>query len=46
MGADRGILIEHDGVLEPLAVRSLRKAVRREGRPQLVILGKQRSTTT
>ena len=27
MGADRGILVEHDGVLEPLAVAKLLKAV-------------------
>ncbi|PHK94366.1 electron transfer flavoprotein subunit beta [Pseudoroseomonas rhizosphaerae] len=41
MGADRGILVEHDGVLEPLAVAKLLKAiVGREG-PALVILGKQ-----
>jgi electron transfer flavoprotein beta subunit len=41
MGADRGILVEHDGVLEPLAVAKILKAVvEREG-PQLVILGKQ-----
>jgi electron transfer flavoprotein beta subunit len=41
MGADRGILIEHDGVLEPLAVAKLLKAVIGKESPQLVILGKQ-----
>jgi electron transfer flavoprotein beta subunit len=41
MGADRGILIEHDGVLEPLAVAKLLKAVIAKESPQLVILGKQ-----
>ncbi len=41
MGADRGILIEHDGVLEPLAVAKLLKAVVGKESPQLVILGKQ-----
>ncbi|RYI99641.1 MAG: electron transfer flavoprotein subunit beta/FixA family protein [Acetobacteraceae bacterium] len=41
MGADRGILIEHDGILEPLAVAKLLKAVIEKESPQLVILGKQ-----
>jgi electron transfer flavoprotein beta subunit len=41
MGADRGILIEHDGGLEPLAVAKLLKAVVEKEQPQLVILGKQ-----
>ena len=41
MGADRGILIEHDGVLEPLAVAKLLKAVVAKENPRLVILGKQ-----
>jgi electron transfer flavoprotein beta subunit len=41
MGADRGILVEHDGVLEPLAVAKLLKAVAAQEQPQLVILGKQ-----
>ena len=41
MGADRGILIQSDLALEPLAVAKLLKAVvEREG-PELVILGKQ-----
>jgi electron transfer flavoprotein beta subunit len=41
MGADRGILVEHDGVLEPLAVAKLLKAIVAKEAPQLVILGKQ-----
>ncbi|WP_137125807.1 electron transfer flavoprotein subunit beta/FixA family protein [Roseomonas sp. HF4] len=41
MGADRGILVEHDGVLEPLAVAKILKAIVAKEAPQLVILGKQ-----
>ena len=41
MGADRGILIEHDGVLEPLAVAKLLKAIVAKESPDLIILGKQ-----
>ncbi len=41
MGADRGILIKHDGYVEPLAVAKLLKAVIEEEKPGLVILGKQ-----
>ncbi|MEX1107401.1 MAG: electron transfer flavoprotein subunit beta/FixA family protein [Dongiaceae bacterium] len=41
MGADRGILVEHDGVLEPLAVAKLLKAVVDREQPGLVIAGKQ-----
>jgi electron transfer flavoprotein beta subunit len=41
MGADRGILVEHDGVLEPLAVAKILKALVAKEQPQLVILGKQ-----
>ena len=41
MGADRGILIKTDGVVEPLTVAKLLKGgVEAEG-PELVILGKQ-----
>ncbi len=40
MGADRGILIETDITLEPLAVAKLLKAVVERERPDLVILGK------
>jgi len=41
MGADRGILVEHDGDAEPLAVAKILKAVVEEENPGLVILGKQ-----
>lgn len=41
MGADRGILIAHDGPTEPLGIAKLLKAVVEEEKPDLVILGKQ-----
>jgi electron transfer flavoprotein beta subunit len=41
MGADRGVLVEHDGVLEPLAVAKILKALVEREQPGLVILGKQ-----
>ncbi len=41
MGADRGILIQEDGPLEPLAIAKLLKAVVEKEGPDLVILGKQ-----
>ncbi|AJY45567.1 electron transfer flavoprotein subunit beta/FixA family protein [Martelella endophytica] len=41
MGADRGILIEAEGTVEPLAVAKLLKKVAEEEEPGLVILGKQ-----
>jgi len=41
MGADRGILIKHEGTVEPLAVAKLLKAVVEAEQPGLVILGKQ-----
>jgi electron transfer flavoprotein beta subunit len=41
MGADRGILITVDGLVEPLAVAKLLKAVIAEEAPQLVLMGKQ-----
>jgi electron transfer flavoprotein beta subunit len=41
MGADRGILVEHDGTLEPLAVAKILKAIVEKEGPTLVILGKQ-----
>ena len=41
MGADRGILVEHDGVLEPIAVAKILKALADKEQPQLIILGKQ-----
>jgi electron transfer flavoprotein beta subunit len=41
MGADRGILVQHDGELEPLSVAKLLRAVVEREQPGLVILGKQ-----
>jgi electron transfer flavoprotein beta subunit len=41
MGADRGILVKHDGTVEPLAVAKILKAIVDEEKPGLVILGKQ-----
>ncbi len=41
MGADRGILVRHDGELEPLAVAKLMKAIVEREEPGLVIVGKQ-----
>ena len=41
MGADRGILVETDAALQPLAVAKLLAAVVNEEKPDLVILGKQ-----
>jgi electron transfer flavoprotein beta subunit len=41
MGADRGILVKHDGTVEPLAVAKLLKAIVDAEKPGLVILGKQ-----
>ncbi len=41
IGADRGILIETDAELQPLAVAKLLKAIVDKEQPQLVILGKQ-----
>jgi electron transfer flavoprotein beta subunit len=41
IGADRGILVETDAELQPLAVAKLLKAVIDKEQPQLVILGKQ-----
>ena len=41
MGADRGILVQHDGVTEPLAVAKVLAAIIRKEEPALVILGKQ-----
>ena len=41
MGADRGVLVETDGPLEPLAVAKLLKAVVDKEQPRLVIAGKQ-----
>jgi electron transfer flavoprotein beta subunit len=41
MGADRGVLVEHDGVLEPLTVAKLLKALAARETPDVIILGKQ-----
>ncbi|WP_262693860.1 electron transfer flavoprotein subunit beta/FixA family protein [Kordiimonas aquimaris] len=41
MGADRGILVEHDGEAEPLAIAKILKAIVAEENPNLVFLGKQ-----
>jgi electron transfer flavoprotein beta subunit len=41
IGADRGILIETDAELQPLAVAKLLKAVCANEQPQLVLCGKQ-----
>jgi electron transfer flavoprotein beta subunit len=41
MGADRGILVKVDGVVEPLAVAKILKGVVEEEKPGLVIMGKQ-----
>jgi electron transfer flavoprotein beta subunit len=41
MGADRGILVKHDGYVEPLAVAKILKGVVEAEKPGLVILGKQ-----
>ena len=41
IGADRGILVETDAELQPLAVAKLLKALVDKEQPQLLILGKQ-----
>jgi electron transfer flavoprotein beta subunit len=41
MGADRGILVESDADLQPLAVAKLLKAIADQEKPALIILGKQ-----
>ena len=41
MGADRGILVQVEGTVEPLAVAKLLKGVVEAEKPGLVILGKQ-----
>jgi electron transfer flavoprotein beta subunit len=41
MGADRGILVQADEALQPLAVAKLLKALVEKEQPDLVILGKQ-----
>jgi electron transfer flavoprotein beta subunit len=41
MGADRAILVKVDGIVEPLAVAKILKAVAEKEAPSLVIMGKQ-----
>jgi electron transfer flavoprotein beta subunit len=41
MGADRAILVKHEGELEPLTVAKILKAIAIEEKPDLVILCKQ-----
>jgi electron transfer flavoprotein beta subunit len=41
MGADRAILVQHDGEIEPLGVAKALKAIVEAEKPDLVILGKQ-----
>jgi len=41
MGADRAILVKHDGYVEPLAVAKILKGVVEAEKPDIVILGKQ-----
>jgi len=41
MGADRGILVKTDGIVEPLAVAKLLQKIVEQETPELVILGKQ-----
>jgi electron transfer flavoprotein beta subunit len=41
MGADRGILVKVDGIVEPLAVAKILKGIAEAEQPGLVILGKQ-----
>src|ERR1043166_268224 len=41
MGADRGILVKAEGVVEPLAVAKILKAIVEAEKPGLVIMGKQ-----
>jgi electron transfer flavoprotein beta subunit len=41
MGADRGILVKTDDLVEPLNVAKIIKAVSEEENPDLIILGKQ-----
>ncbi len=41
MGADRGILVEHDGDAEPLAIAKVLKGIVEAENPDIVLLGKQ-----
>jgi electron transfer flavoprotein beta subunit len=44
MGADRGVLVQTDVELQPLAVAKLLKAVIDKEQPEIVIIGNRRST--
>ena len=44
VGADKGILIKTDGVLEPLAVSKLLQKIVEKEKPDLVFMGKQAIT--
>ena len=41
VGADRGIHVKADGIIEPLAVSKILKAVVEKEKPELVFMGKQ-----
>ncbi|HRO33808.1 MAG TPA: electron transfer flavoprotein subunit beta/FixA family protein [Brevundimonas sp.] len=41
MGADRGLLVQSDADLEPLAIAKILKAVVDEEKPDLILMGKQ-----
>ena len=41
MGADRGILVKHDGPLDPVVVSAVLEKVAEKEKPDLVLLGKQ-----
>ena len=41
MGADRGILVKHDGPLDPVVVSAILDKVLEKEKPDLVLLGKQ-----
>jgi electron transfer flavoprotein beta subunit len=41
MGADRGILVKAEGMVEPLAVAKILKAIAETEQPGLIIMGKQ-----
>jgi electron transfer flavoprotein beta subunit len=41
MGADRGVLVKHDGALDPVVVSAILAKVYEQEKPDLVLLGKQ-----
>ena len=41
MGADRGILVNHEGPLDPVVVSAILAKVLEQEKPDLVLLGKQ-----